>query len=353
MKVSNVFVEGTSQIVVYRPLPRDAFYNIIKNPEARWSSTLQGWLLPDTPYYRKMYRLPLGTTLTLNSEAILSLQQFEKWLMSKRYSGNSIRSYVEALKCFLSYCNPKSVHDITAEDVVDFNKYYILKNQLSESYQNQSVNAIKLFFSTIENRKLDLEVLHRPRREKRLPQVLTQGEVMRILQSTTNLKHKALLTLIYASGLRIGEALSLRIQDIDSQRMLIYVHQAKGKKDRYTLLSERCLELLREYYRVYQPKKYLFEGQDGDAYSQRSAQIVLNQAVKKAKISKRVTLHTLRHSFATHLLESGTDLRYIQELLGHSSPKTTMIYTHVSTHSFAQIRSPFDHIEKQLPPLNL
>jgi site-specific recombinase XerD len=175
-----------------------------------------------------------------------------------------------------------------------------------------------------------------------LPNVLSKEDVIAIIAATTNLKHKALLALIYSAGLRISEALAMQPKDIDSKRMLIHVKNAKGKKDRYTLLSEKVLVILREYYNIYQPKTYLFEGQAGGAYSSRSAQTVLKLAVKKAGIDKPVSLHTLRHSFATHLLESGTDLRYIQDLLGHSSPKTTMIYTHVSSSSLKKIKNPFD-----------
>jgi integrase/recombinase XerD len=175
-----------------------------------------------------------------------------------------------------------------------------------------------------------------------LPNVLSKEEVLKIIDSTENIKHKTLLALIYSAGLRISEALSMKPKDIDSVRMLIHVKNAKGKKDRYTLLSEKVLTLLREYYLVYKPKEFLFEGQFGGMYSSRSAQIILKHAAKKALIKKTITLHTLRHSFATHLLESGTDLRYIQELLGHSSPKTTMIYTHVSNNSLKKIKNPFD-----------
>ena len=169
-------------------------------------------------------------------------------------------------------------------------------------------------------------------------------EVAQLFEVTENLKHKCLLMVIYSAGLRVSEALNLKIKDIDSQRMQIQVRNAKGGKDRHSLLSESLLPLLREYFQLYQPKEYLFEGERGGAYSARSAQSVLRQAVSKTNIRKRVTLHTLRHSFATHLLEGGTDLRYIQTLLGHNSSKTTEIYTHVSTKALGEIKSPLDSI---------
>jgi site-specific recombinase XerD len=175
--------------------------------------------------------------------------------------------------------------------------------------------------------------------------VLSEEEVSRLFAATNNLKHKALLMLIYSAGLRISEALQMKISDIDSNRMQITIRQGKGKKDRTGLLSEQMLTILRSYYQLYEPRQYLFEGSSGGKYSTRSAQQVLRQACQRAGIHKKVTLHTLRHSFATHLLEAGTDLRYIQVLLGHSSSKTTEIYTHVSTKALKDIKSPLDRLK--------
>lgn len=172
--------------------------------------------------------------------------------------------------------------------------------------------------------------------------MLSEEEVKRVIESIKNLKHKCLIMTCYSGGLRINEALNLKPVDIDSKRMLIRINGGKGKKDRITLLSTRLLEMLREYYKAYKPSKYLFEGQMGGRYSERSAQEVQQAAARRAHITKKVILHTLRHSFATHLLENGTDLRYIQSLLGHSSPKTTQIYTHITTRGFSQIKNPLD-----------
>jgi integrase/recombinase XerD len=192
---------------------------------------------------------------------------------------------------------------------------------------------------------LPLEQLHRPKREKKLPNVLSKEEIKKILEMPMNIKHRTMLSLIYSCGLRCGELLKMKPKDIDSKRMLVMIRLAKGKKDRIVPLSEKVLQLLREYYKRYRPKEWLFEGQKvGEAYSERSLQLVLKHAIEKAGIKKPVSLHWLRHSYATHLLESGTDLRYIQELLGHKSSKTTEIYTHVSTKSIQNIRSPFDDL---------
>jgi integrase/recombinase XerD len=192
---------------------------------------------------------------------------------------------------------------------------------------------------------MDLNNIQRPRREKRLPNVLSKQEVKAILEAPTNLKHRAMLSLIYACGLRRSELLNLTLKDVLSDRNLLFIRQSKGKKDRVVPISDKIIEMLRTYYKAHKPKTWLFEGQNtGEQYSERSLQLVLKQALKKAGNKKPVSLHWLRHSYATHLLESGTDLRYIQELLGHSSSKTTEIYTHVTTKSLQQIRSPFDDL---------
>jgi integrase/recombinase XerD len=202
-----------------------------------------------------------------------------------------------------------------------------------------------LYFKTIQYKSIEVDKIHRPKRAKVLPNVLSKEEIKKLLEAPTNIKHKTMLSVIYACGLRRGEALNLKPADIDSKRGIVIIRQAKGKKDRITPLSEKILVMLRDYYTAYKPKTWLFEGQiSGEQYSEKSLQSVLKQSLQKAKITKPVSLHWLRHSYATHLLESGTDLRYIQELLGHSSSKTTEIYTHVSTKSLQQIKSPFDNL---------
>lgn len=334
--------KGSKRIAVYFDKNQELIARIKKIEGARWSQTLLAWHLPDTIENRERFSIIQHENTIPSVEGIAQIQKFTEWLCSKRYSPNTIKTYTEALKSFLVFYRTKPMVAITNEDVILYNNHYILKNNLSASYQNQIVNAIKLFFSIIENRKLNVEEIHRPKGAKNLPNVLSKEEVFKIIDVTTNLKHKTLLALTYSSGLRISEALSMKSTDIDSIRMLIHVKNAKGKKDRYTLLSAKVLLLLREYYTLYKPTDYLFEGQYGGQYSSRSAQVVLQDSAKKAGVEKRISLHTLRHSFATHLLESGTDLRYIQELLGHSSPKTTMIYTHVTSNSFKKIINPFD-----------
>ena len=266
-------------------------------------------------------------------------------MRSKRYSESTISTYSEALKSFLIFYREKAVVEINNEDVIIYNNDYILKNHLSASYQNQTVNAIKLFFMTVRETKIEVDKIHRPKRAKLLPNVLSKEEIKLILNAHSNIKHKMMLSLIYSCGLRCGELLALQPVHIDSQRNIVLLKNAKGQKDRIVPLSPKILDMLRQYYKVCKPTTYLFEGQTaGMPYDSRSLQLVLKQALQKAGITKPATLHWLRHSYATHLLENGTDLRYIQELLGHSSSKTTEIYTHVSTKSIQQIKSPFDDL---------
>ncbi|MCD6345847.1 MAG: tyrosine-type recombinase/integrase [Bacteroidales bacterium] len=222
--------------------------------------------------------------------------------------------------------------------------YLVEDRQVSSSYQNQAINSIKFYYEKVLKGPRRVYYIERPRKEKTLPAVMSEAEVKMIFEKMTNLKHKCLLMTCYSGGLRISEVLNLKPSDIDSSRMLIHIRGGKGKKDRVTLLSTKLLEILREYYKMYKPGEYLFAGQMGGKYSDRSAQLVIKRAADRAGIGRRVTMHTLRHSFATHLLENGTDIRYIQSLLGHASPKTTQIYTHITTKGIDQIKNPLDNL---------
>jgi integrase/recombinase XerD len=286
--------------------------------------------------------VPIGE---LDANHFKKIAQFKDWLSSRRYSPNTIKTYTEALRTFLKFYHNKPIAEINNQDLIRFNNEYILHNGFSSSFQNQVVNAIKLFFGKIENTQLEVDLIHRPKREKKLPNVLSKEEVKLLLQSLSNVKHKAMLSLIYSCGLRRSELLNLKLTDIDSKRNVIIIRQSKGRRDRIAPLSLKILELLREYFVAYKPKVWLFEGQDKSSkYDERSLASVLKQAVLKSKINKPITLHWLRHSYATHLLENGTDLRYIQEILGHSRSTTTEIYTHVSNKSIQKIVSPFDNL---------
>lgn len=317
--------------------------NILAHFKDKAELIVQEKILKSVEYKKSLLR-PIHFLEPLDDPKKEAIQTFIRYLNSKRYSPNTIKVYSDSISTFLRYFSMKDITDISNDDLIDFNNNYILKNNFSSSFQNQVVNAVKIYFSAIQHKKIDVELIHRPRREKVLPNVLSKEEVKAILDAPYNLKHRAMLAMIYSCGLRRGELLSLTKFDIDSKRMVVIIRMAKGKKDRIVPLSPKILDLLRDYYKSYHPKDFLFEGQAGGKYSEKSLENVFKQSLIKAHNKKPVTLHWLRHSYATHLLESGTDLRYIQDLLGHKSSKTTEIYTHVSTKNIQNIRSPFDDL---------
>ncbi len=255
------------------------------------------------------------------------------------------KSYTNGFVAFLESFGFKNPENITDDEI----KKYLLnlrqKQELSTSYVNNQINALKFYYGKIKKRKLDYRAIFRPRAEKKLPTVLSPQEVLSLIEKTDNLKHKNMIALLYSSGLRRSELLNMKITDIDFERNVVIVRQGKGKKDRQTLLSDTFKLLLGKYISDYQPKEYLFEGATGDKYSERSLERVVKESAKRVGISKHVTPHTFRHSFATHLLENAVDIRYIQELLGHSSIKTTERYTHVATTAKAKIISPLDNLK--------
>lgn len=290
-----------NRIVVYFKSNSELVTRIKSIAGATWSQTLFAWHVPDTEENRFRFKIVELPSKIPTEDNLVQLHKFKNWMLSKRYSQNTVKTYTEALGNFLYFFKEKSVTEITNEDLIEFNNEYILRKNLSASYQNQIVNAIKLFYSRIQGKKIEIEGIHRPKRAKLLPNVLSKAEVKQILDAHINLKHRVMLSLIYSCGLRCGELLHLKPSDIDSKRNLIFIHQAKGKKDRIAPLSPKILGLLRDYYKLYKPKIWLFEGHlDGEPYSEKSLQSVLKLALHKTGIQKPVTLHWLRHSYATH-----------------------------------------------------
>ena len=271
-------------------------------------------------------------------------------LQRKRYSRNTIKIYTSYFHDFQVSMKGRDLKSLIKSDINRYLLGLIRKKGISASQQNQRINAIKFYYEKVLGRKKQYYHVSRPKKEKKLPSVLSPSEVQRILNSVTNLKHMCILMTPYSGGLRRSELINLKITDIDSERMLIRIRNSKGNKDRYTLLSNSLLLLLRNYYRIHKPKTWLFEGPGGKQYSATSIENIFRRALKKAGIPKHATPHTLRHSFATHLLEQGVNLRYIQELLGHSSSRTTEIYTRVSTHKLSQIINPLDNLHQQNLP---
>lgn len=276
----------------------------------------------------------------LRGEHALSFSSLQQELILAGYSPKTKKAYEGHVRRFLEQLG-RDVHHGNIE-VRSYVERMLNDKELSHSFANQFISAMTFFCDRILREPL--QSFPRPKKEHKLPQVLSQTELTKLFAQVTNIKHKTILYMIYASGLRVGEVVRICIADVDSDRMMVRIQQAKGRKDRYVMLSEKVLESLREYYKLYKPKTWLFSGQAGDDsfLTERSVQHVFEDALAKTGIRKKVGVHVLRHSFATHLLESGTDLRYIQELLGLASSKTTEIYTHVSKKNIAKIRSPMD-----------
>lgn len=279
-----------------------------------------------------------------NSKLEQLLGRAEQELKLKGYSAKTIKSYLGHIGRFFNITH-KTIDLITNDDIRVYLTGLLENKEKSHAYVNQAISSIKFLFSDVLKDQGIVADLPRPKKEQKLPEVLSQEEVLNILKSVNNVKHRTLLLLTYSAGLRVSEVVRLKVHDIDNNRMLIHIRQAKGRKDRYTILSPKALESLRQYAMLCRLKDWVFPGENNENHlSERSAQKVFETACKRACIQKDVSVHTLRHSFATHLLEGGTDLRYIQEILGHSNSKTTEIYTHVSQKSIAKIKSPLDSL---------
>lgn len=261
----------------------------------------------------------------------------------KRYANNTAKTYVQ---CFEKFINSQTETDLMRINEQDIQLYLqrLIQENKSNSYINQMINSIKFYYEVVKQMPNRFYSIERPRKRSGLPKVISLEEVQSIINNTKNIKHRCIVSLLYSAGLRRSELLNLKLSDIDSKRMVILVRNGKGGKDRFTLLSPKVLKDLREYYTIWKPKVYLFEGKDGMQYSSSSVCAIIRSSAKDSNILKPVSPHMLRHSFATHLLENGTDLRYIQTLLGHSSSRTTEIYTHVAIKNIIAVQSPIDLI---------
>ena len=333
-------------------------------PYCKWDKGEKCWSIPYAENYIKELRRfaeenKIKFTFEVNSKNNDSVKRLskrgdegyrncpEEYILKIReiqYSERTLKTYQNAFEDFINYYKDIELDAIDDQMILEFMRYLVIERKVSESYQNQMINSIKFYYEKVLRGKRKTYLIDRPKKEKTLPTVLNEQEIRVLLKATENLKHKTILMLAYSSGLRLGELINLKIKDIDSKRMQIRVEQSKGKKDRYTILSNKMLTIMREYFSRYKPKEWLFEGEKGGQYAARSIQMIVKASVRKAGIKKKVGVHTLRHTFATHLLENGTDLRYIQEILGHKSSRTTEIYTHVSKKSIQNIASPFDDL---------
>jgi site-specific recombinase XerD len=282
----------------------------------------------------------------LNERSQQAIEHTIQKLTLRAMSQSTISNYCSALKSFFSYFEAHDLHQISKEQIEAYMYHLVSKYKISESLQNTTINAIKAYYEYVREQPREFYNIQRPKKSKELPNVLSMQEVAAVLNSPSNIKHKAILFTIYSAGLRMGELIKLRIDDIRSDDGYIFIKGAKGKKDRHTVLSAELLTVLRQYYVLHKPSYWLFEGQDGGQYSPTSVQKIFRKAVKKSNSNPWATVHTLRHSFATHLLQQGVSVRLIQRMLGHSSSKTTEIYTHVMRINSNEVKSPLDVIMK-------
>lgn len=349
----------------------DTIKKKIKNIDGyTWSQTLKGWytifneeniafikqfLKKDVAFRldHTMYNDDLKISeprkkrelTTDNNEA---LHSYQKYLRGKCYSQSTIKTYGTFIADFLNYIKSTPFAELTNRHVEKFIEDVFIPRKYSISTHRQFISAIKLFKAFHPECKIEELNLKRPKRSKILPIILSKEEVVDLLRYTKNLKHRAVLAMIYSAGLRISELLNLRLMDIDIDRRQLTIKNSKGRKDRNIILAESFIPLMKNYLMSFEPQTYFVEGKPFQKYSAESVRSFLYRSCKIANISKKVTPHTLRHSYATHLLENGIDLRYIQELLGHAKPETTMIYTHVSKKDLLKIESPLDLAVKSI-----
>jgi len=335
----------------------DLIIEKLKSISASWSQTKKCWCLKNSEENLALIlelfkdvtkvdvsKIPKKTRfkrdLTTAEKKILN--NFYLFLKGKRYSQSTIQTYTVFVADFINFHTKTPLEELTNRDVELFIETVFIERNYSVSSQRQFISALKIFTVFYPQIKINNLSLERPKKSRTLPSVLSQEEVLRIIQYTQNIKHRAILTLLYSCGLRIGELINLKLEDFHVERKQLIVKKGKGRKDRYVSLADSFLPLLSNYYHSYKPTIYFVEGQNGGKYSAESIRSFLRKSCKKAGIRKLVTPHTLRHSYATHLLENGVDLRYIQTLLGHSKPETTMIYTHVQRKDLMEIQNPLD-----------
>ena len=286
-------------------------------------------------------------TVTLDLKGEEALLAMEKTLVLKNYSKTTIASYKKLLSIFLQRFSKEDLEQVSKTQIENYLYELIKTNQISVSFQNQLINAIKSYYEHVLGKPRTYYKIQRPKKHKTLPNVLSEEEVLKIIQYPKNCKHKAILWTIYSAGLRISELTRLRMVDVHSDEGYLFIKDSKGKKDRKTILSPYLLELLRIYYRKYKPSYWLFEGQTGGQYTVSSVRAIFRSAVAKTNSNPWATVHTLRHSFATHCIQNNINLRHVQNMLGHSSPKTTELYTKTIEINHKNVESPLDNMLKR------
>ncbi len=355
--------QGQKRIGI-RPMGFDkSFPGMMKQiPGSRWTPDEKCWHIPyDPETYAELKRVfgegqvevlrerPVNVSVKKEKKKVPlkypgELTRLEERLRLQRYSHNTIKTYKGLFIQFLAFFADQHPETLEKQDIVRFMLESTKEKKWADATQNQAVNAIKFYYEKVLGQERTFYEF-RPRRGQKLPGVFSEEEVISLFAVVRNLKHKTILMLIYSAGLRIGESIRVRKQDISLDRKTVFIKGGKGKKDRFTVLSDKMIGLIQQYLKAYTPAYWLFEGQDGGQYSTRSIQNIFRRAVDKSGLNPYSTVHTLRHSFATHLLERGMDLRYIQSLLGHSSSETTEIYTHITINAKQKLCSPLDFLD--------
>lgn len=362
---------NTNQILMHFNYNKTLIDITKKLPGRKWSQNLNCWYIENNPKNLRLIFSSFKGKAFVDSSKLFSktkkpkievkpkvrelssdnktlINNFNKYLKGKRLSENTVKSYTYLTADFIAFHNNKPLNKLTNRDVELFIEDTISKRDYSISTQRQFISAIKHFKTFYPDCQINNIELTRPKKSKILPTVLSKMEIINLMRCTKNLKHRAIIGLMYSAGLRVSELINLELKDIYINRRQIHIKNAKGRKDRYIVLSEGFMPLLENYVMSYRPEKYFVEGKNGHKYSGSSIRKFLYNSTKEANIQKRVTPHTLRHSYATHLLENGVGLRHIQELLGHVKPETTMIYTHVAKKDLLDIKSPLDTILLEL-----
>ena len=336
-------------IWIHFPKNFDVLKHLKSFTKPRWSQSQLCWYVPDKIHYRDLFNLEkkiLGKQALLQIHPINlhALTELQNEIILRGLSQNTLRSYSTEFAQLLSTIKDFPVENLTSEKIKAYLLYCVTDLGVSENYLHSRINALKFYFEKVLRREKIFLEIPRPKKPEILPKSLNPSEITKIISVTENAKHQTIIKLCYGMGLRVSEIVNLKIEDIDSKSMRVLISKAKGKKDRYVNLPESILPQLRDYYREFRPKEFLFEGQDGGRYSVRSAQNVFKNAMKKAGIHKTVGIHSLRHSYATHLLEYGTDISLIQKLLGHNQISTTLNYTKIVDKHLRKVESPLDRL---------
>lgn len=360
MKPVYTLIQHYNQSRILVSFERNEAWNVRMKqvPGARWSQTHKSWHIPDTTENRKKCGLPLNTQsaevihnskpalVTIGMNNAREMQKFLEHLTLKAYSSSTIRTYRNEFAQLLQLLRDIPVQELEPKQLQRY-LLYCMEQGLKENSVHSRINALKFYYEQVLHKDKMFFDIPRPKKPLQLPKVLNENELAAMFKALPNLKHKAILFTVYSAGLRVSEVVNLKIKHVDSVRMQLFIESAKGKKDRYVGLSPVLLDILRVYIREYvpAPNEFLFESsQTGEPYPTRTVQKIFQLAKEKAGIKKDAGIHVLRHSFATHLLEKGTDIRYIKELLGHFNIKTTERYLHVRKEQLVNIVSPLDDL---------